>query len=1764
MPQSQVGSGNSANSSGTPTGTTTSAPIPGPVTATTWNFLAVNATSITINVSNLDNAYLVGTPVEKYLSVTSGTLLPNFTNIEYCVVTDFSVGGVKSQLRTRSVPFAYYDYIKKRVVRSFRVDFDDDVTAASTCLGVLKIQDSGGSYITDGSFAGSPKFKPRDLCPSCTSPIFSTRVRIFKKDTSGIFEVPLPSINLTGLNLVVDPNYNALGSAGECTNTICKTRGYDCCLDNQCVDDGTVRPSASTTYSAQFAAAEQEKITNPLAYFNYPQIYYVCGSNVLNAPTSSTNTSPIVGVDYVAGFEQLKKDYNCIQHIKGQATVTPFHNEILSRVAPYTAATDCLTSSSDAANLMYFQTVVKRLYTTCGCAKTALADMITSCPAYDYTVVLKDTLNVPTRIDCLTPENPVIIPTVQTVTLSGRSAPHRFFESINGLEKNILGTERTYVSNGVTLEHFQEGDKFEYLDDGKIIPVQQEFSMNAVLGPMTVNLTQALPAKLVNVAVDQVYLISTTGGFFTPCPTCAKDSWLGSFTAFPSSSTGTGLQAVGHTTERDTLSTNYTGGNYEDTIFGRACWIPPTMLPYSHSHLTNIRDQRLNRLQTQATLYINGYQRDWYGFNKGALIGSFDGVTWFAIGKGRIVKSSSRKLFLAINAPFADLSTPTLHTVQVQNYDGLTRVAQLDYDPEFDKSHPYQNEAANCQQNHMCATDADCITRLGWEYVCNDVKDIKTQWPIFDADGKELSGKAEITLDQILQQRKFPALGGTRRCIYRGAGAPCIKTPQVITNITTRKNLTCAPNFHCALVTAGAAFNAKLSRYAAPLEEIPVARNHLIGKDANILGRPLDYILVTEGKSLPGGVSATLLENVAKYEPLASADLGLCQPGKKLTSINPYEQHRGPDTLKRTDYISQIGPCNSGKFDNDRYTSCPSLTSEGNYEIFDVANLKTEAPFPLFAQWKTGIATDYNKRTRAQNACGLDSIKTGTSLATPLDTLSALSPFVTIEAKPLTTGTVNDPTMARDACMRRAGAVCHTDLDCSPNKFHANQVDNFDVNYFGGTIAEQNYYREYLVCGQGQSKPFPSDSLNFKTFNMSKNRCCREVGKDLTTFTANIPSGFAGTSIDPATAGLITLDPPGLKPSQAKRYSRLVTVDDLSTGGSRPILDAKHARSAAGALLGTNNIGTPNQWRTLNEANNDTCCGGAWIRKFSDGTTDWTKRNRLVIDPSNFKCINSRTVLLTEPKTVAEYYGFIAPATYGVGGDQDLANLLSSDSFNYCQDSTGASGSCALWGFASSVDVILPTSAPYPTKHVTPTTLDTGEMTLNTAGQIFSRNGNPSWSPMAITGNEDVYFMPESADSDPNTRINYSDTSPTARRNLAIQIPSYIPRKGFDDVITTIAVFLAEGSPSTRRFPCKYDASIAGFGAIQNTPTRRDLQGTVICEGDPSFPIARCCYDYDPSSRILTIVGNDAYTLPVTTTPAFPGREFEINGYQLGAFISFGAAGGGPTLGNKSDGTPLPTIPRTYPGSDSYYLKRFAKLELSGIPQIMIEPIFCNDNADRIVPGIFKPTITTKAIFNQVDNSFLNPSFSPLQSTERATTHHALESEPVFSANDFKCCTPLGKFVDNADKCCSGSAAPFGTNGTAFTCNLPRGTNLMVYFNRFVSNEGVDKDGPGGGLKTETDFDARTGELLLTTAVNEKVRQLGNAFCASGRTTTGGLFGNFLPEPIAPVQASIATFYHMTDSPRDYQAGTPPLNGNKGYGPFGNGYRWNHHIYCDD
>ena len=1694
LPSAKVGRGNLSTDNSTPDTTI-------PDSTTQWNYLSTLSTSIIVNASNLNNAYVSGKNIEVFLSTQT-----NFAQ-DYCLVSRFTSSALTYELRTRVVPVSYYDFTLKRTVRLLRVDFNDVENATAVCgTQSLMVLDSTGSYVADTVSLYNRTPNPALLCTTCTSKLNSSKVTVFRKALGVLEEIPLAQIDIRALSLSIDPNNTGSNNGGTCTQSSCAARGFDCCLDNQCITDGATKPTAHTLYSSQLASAEQERLANPLAYLNYPHLYYICGTSVPGTTTGSST-----GGGYTEGLTQLQKDYFCVQTLKQHKTGATFHPDLVTGFT-FPAPPNGVTLSADelACRSGYID-VAKRLYQNCGCSRTTISEMVASCPAYEYTFNYL-VAGVPNRVECYTPPTNTTpsVPLQQSVSLSSRSAPHRYFRSC-GAESG--------TSTACPAGDAQEGDVFEYLDAGNILPSQQPFGMNSILGQMTVSLDKALPAKTVTVELDQVYQLNTTSGYYTPCPTCGKDKWFTSFSPYPATSHGVGLRNTGFSTQRDLYDSNATGGNYEDTIFGRACWVPPTMLPFSHSSsYSGTQAQRLARLKTQAALYANGYQKDWFGFNKGALIGSFDGVSWFAVGNGRIVRSTSTKLFLAINAPFADLAAPTLHVVNVQAYDGVNQAAQLDYDPSLHLNHSYQNMAGTCQANHMCEVDKDCVTKLGWEYMCADVQGLKSNWPQFDSNGNEIaSGNANLTIDQILAQKRFPS-ASTKRCVYRGAGSLCIPNLTTVSDLNKRKTLACAPNFYCANVnTAANIFNSKVSRYASSLENIPVTRNHYFGKDANVLGRPLSYTASTLSSALPNDVRQNLTQNLTAYEPLAANNTGLCLPGKALPEVsnqatlyNPYEQHKAADPVGRTDFINQIASCNSGLFTGSRYSSCPVIGADGNYEF-------------LTDSFTPGT---YSTRARSQNSCGLDSLLDSSVLSSGYEALSSSSPFRSIEAKLLSNQTVIVPSITRDACLRRAGSVCHTDLDCGPNKMMADQVENFSLAYFGNE-AEKQYYSQYLVCGQGAPKPLLSDTAANNAYSMSNNVCCREIGSDLSTVTSYIPniilphasSNTNGSTMDDEymthTFGLKTSTAVGTIPNDKLRYSRFATVENL-TQTTRPILTAFQDR-LAGATLTTAqgvNVLTPHQWKTLDETNSESCCGGGWIRKFADGSNDWTRRDRAYFDVRNFACINARTVLITNPLDAIADYG-------GAGNEGRLQSLVNEDYGSYCKDGTGAKGICAQYSISDTIDVNPPTTLFVAQPSAGP----------NYASHLKTSEMNFSTSP-------DNYFYPRSMDGDVGTIIEYSVT--TGRRNINIKIPSYITTSSYDThlinntagagvMMYNIANENGENSMCSK-------ISWASYNSVILSPTTVE---SGVCGG------SICCYAFDGATRNLKVIPSNAGVFG----PGFAGQN-----RRVGVKLVNAAVAGSATVANGNV-----AIPRTKAGSSAYYLKRLGRMELSGIPQMNFQPVMCNNNSNRVVPGLFKKTGVT----DMMAADFNDPNYSYTDGTNRNVNRHALQNEPVFSENDFKCCAPLGTRTNSQTKCCSGYGTAVASTSN-FTCSLPDGVDLMVYFNRFVSNEGRGNTQPGGGL-VEADFDILTGEPLLSTVISQKIVALGSQYCESKKVRQGGAFGSYKLEPNGSDTTQSDRIYNIVDSSADLgQVSTAGGNVQVGYSAFMAGFRWNHHLYCDD
>jgi hypothetical protein len=115
--------------------------------------------------------------------------------------------------------------------------------------------------------------------------------------------------------------------------------------------------------------------------------------------------------------------------------------------------------------------------------------------------------------------------------------------------------------------------------------------------------------------------------------------------------------------------------------------------------------------------------------------------------------------------------------------------------------------------------------------------------------------------------------------------------------------------------------------------------------------------------------------------------------------------------------------------------------------------------------------------------------------------------------------------------------------------------------------------------------------------------------------------------------------------------------------------------------------------------------------------------------------------------------------------------------------------------------------------------------------------------------------------------------------------------------------------------------------------------------------------------------------------------------------------------------------------------------------------------------------------------------------------------------------------------------------------------------NRFVSNEGTNTELDVSPL-VEADFNEQSGEPLVTTTVNAKLAAIGREVCENGTTRQGGAFGEFAPEPASNLSQGTSV-YGIVDSSSDN--GTNSNGGGTsevGYNSFIQGFRWNHHLYC--
>lgn len=771
-----------------------------------------------------------------------------------------------------------------------------------------------------------------------------------------------------------------------------------------------------------------------------------------------------------------------------------------------------------------------------------------------------------------TPTAEAEAPANQTVLVSGKNIPHRYFD-VNGV---------SYDSDYSTAPD-QELLPFSYTNGSVTRPnnVSAYVGFNEIYGSFSKNsASSARPAKLARVKKDRTYDILVTSGSFATCSTCGNDYYSALQKIFPQnfSGQGGGYSPDFYESRRENATGLYRG---DDLQYGRACFIPATMIPWTHVLGSDSRSQRQARLAGQHFLFANGYNRDWYGFDYGSVIGSFDGVTWFSIGNQRRIKAGTNKLFLAVNAYFGDLTVDNTFSVNITETSGTTTATVPDHDSETD--------GAECQRAHFCANDNDCVRTLGYDYTCQNIAGLTTNMPSFDANAAETVGTTSRNLSILLGGTN----GQAKRCVYRGRGAPCVAD---LTNLNSSFNgstlvgaAACSANNYCQALGSNR-FNDRIARFATT----PTAQNaasaastnsDIVGLGARILGRPFDFYGT---RTAPTAASSVLTQNSVN---------AICIPGRSPgTSSTTYDLNfRAPATrIESADEIVGAGVTSSLSQSTSYYNACMATDNAG----ITIQHY----PLPLGDSALNQVTINQNLSTNLLN----------------------LTPLTAINIYSSTNGSQTTAVgYQRNSCLRAPGASCFSDLDCGPSNFAATKAKTADLSSVL-VSAEEKFWEEELVCGNPDFKNIATGVLN-PNFNIKKNVCCRETGNILTTFT-QMPSDVESPLWCNTTSETVMVAGVNQPINTRRRYSRVNTAfdkitcnpDDVSSSRSFALsIDAVTTSDRLKQILG--------QYKTLDTVNSRTCCTQNWVRSFASdngGGHAFARTKMQTVDKTMFKHIS--------------------------------------------------------------------------------------------------------------------------------------------------------------------------------------------------------------------------------------------------------------------------------------------------------------------------------------------------------------------------------------------------------------------------------------------------------------------------------------------------------------------------------------------------------------
>ena len=211
-----------------------------------WYTSQNNGKLVSVDRENTSVIYLRGRLVHDFLkSKTNSTK-------KYCIIGDFILpDSSQTQLRVQAIPITFTNFSTQTLERLFRLDLKNSSESSSLCGGSLPF--TKNNIVSSTQITSSnTSFQTSDLCPNCSTQVSSSHISIYEEnqDSNGNTMKALTKekmiskqkLSLLGLGIeILSPSMSSQIGDSRCNNSTCKAQGFDCCLSNQCINDGEIR-----------------------------------------------------------------------------------------------------------------------------------------------------------------------------------------------------------------------------------------------------------------------------------------------------------------------------------------------------------------------------------------------------------------------------------------------------------------------------------------------------------------------------------------------------------------------------------------------------------------------------------------------------------------------------------------------------------------------------------------------------------------------------------------------------------------------------------------------------------------------------------------------------------------------------------------------------------------------------------------------------------------------------------------------------------------------------------------------------------------------------------------------------------------------------------------------------------------------------------------------------------------------------------------------------------------------------------------------------------------------------------------------------------------------------------------------------------------------------------------------------------------------------------------------------------------------------------